>query len=109
MWIVVATISAGLVVYWFAGMRKMARWNNDPRRQQLIHLLMVAGRSGDLVDSINVTNFLCKQGDWSLAEDRQRVAHALTVVEKMIESAAYERAKDIALGIGQAINRGGRV
>ena len=78
--IVVAVIVAGAIVYWYAGMRKMVRWNNDPRQQKLIQLLLAAGRSGDIVNSINVTNFLCQQGDWSLDEDRRRVAHALSAV-----------------------------
>jgi hypothetical protein len=46
---VVAAIAVGAVIYWFAGMRKMVCWNNDPRQQQLIQLLIVAGRSGDMV------------------------------------------------------------
>jgi len=87
-------------------MRKMLRWQNDPRQQQLIQLLLAAGRSGDIVDSINVTNFLCKQGDWSLGQDRKRVAHALMAVERITDRTSYERAKDIALSIGRAINDG---
>jgi hypothetical protein len=89
-----------------AGMRKMVRWNNDPRQQKLIQLLLAAGRSGDIVDSINVTNFLCQQGDWSLDEDRRRVAHALSAVQLITDQTSYERVKDIALGIGRAINDG---
>jgi hypothetical protein len=106
MWIVVAGIAAVVLIYWFAGMRKMARWNNDPRQQELIQLLLAAGRSGDITDSINVTNFLCRQSDWTLGEDRKRIAHALTIVERITDRVAYERAKDVALGIGRAINDG---
>jgi hypothetical protein len=61
-----------IVVYLFSGFRKMARWNNDPRQQKLIQSFPAAGRSGDIVDQIKITNVLCQQRDWSLKEDRQR-------------------------------------
>jgi single-stranded DNA-specific DHH superfamily exonuclease len=106
MGIVVAMIVAGLLIYWLVGMRKMARWNNDPRSQKLIQLFLAAGRSGDLVDEIKITNFLAEQGDWSLSEDRRRVAHALTAVERISDRSVSERARDIGLSIGRTINAG---
>jgi uncharacterized protein (DUF2236 family) len=80
MWAGVAVTAAVIVVYLFAGFRKMARWNNDPRQQELIQLFLAAGRSGDMADQIKITNFLCQQADWSVKENRQRVAHALAAV-----------------------------
>src|SRR6266516_3959339 len=97
MWLVVAAIAPGIIIYWVAGMSKMARCNNDPRSQKLIQLFLAAGRSGNLVDEIKITNFLCEQGDWSLSEDRKRVAHALSAVERISDRAVYEKARDIGL------------
>ena len=109
MWIVVAGIAALVVIYWLVGMRKMARWNNDPRQQQLIQLLLSAGRTGDITDHIKVSNFLCTQRDWTLGEERKRLAHALMVVERITDRVSYERAKDTALDIGRAIKDGQRL
>jgi hypothetical protein len=103
--IIVAAYAVVIVIHCFAGMWKMARWNNDPRQQQLVQSLIAAGRSGDIADSNNVTDFLSKQGDWRLGEHRRRLAHARTVVERMVEPPVYKRANDIALNIGQGINR----
>jgi uncharacterized protein (DUF2236 family) len=99
-------IAAGLVIFWFAARGKMVRLNNDPRQQRLIQLFLAAGRTGDLADEIKITNFLCQQGDWSLKEDRQRVAHALGAVERISDRALSERARDIGISIGRAINDG---
>jgi hypothetical protein len=104
MGIVVAVIVAGVLIYWLAGMRKMARWNNDPRSQKLIQLFLAAGRSGDLVDEIKITNFLAEQSDRNPSEDRRRVAHALSAVEKISDRRVSERARDIGLSIGRTIN-----
>ena len=104
MWIVAVAVVAGIVMYWFAGMRKMVRWNNDPRSQTLIQLFLAAGRTGDLADETKITTFLSEQGDWSLKEDRQRVAHALAAVEKISDRTVSERATDIGLSIGRTIN-----
>lgn len=106
MWAVVAITAAVIVVYLLFGFRKMARWNNDPRQQKLIQLFLAAGRSGDMVDEIKITNFLCQQGDWSLKEDRQQVAHALAAVERISDRALSERVRDIGISIGRAINDG---
>jgi hypothetical protein len=104
MWIVAVAVVAGIVMYWFAGMRKMVRWNNDPRSQTLIQLFPAAGRTGDLAGETKITTFLSEQGDWSLKEDRQRVAHALAAVEKISDRTVAERATDIGLSIGRTIN-----
>src|SRR5438477_234994 len=106
MGVVVAAIVAGLLIYCFACMRKMVRWNNDPRSQKLIQLFLTAGRTADLVDEIKITNFLCEQDDWSLSEDRTRVAQALSAVQRISDRAVSEKAKDIGLSIGCAINAG---
>ena len=60
--IVVAAYAVVIVIHCFAGMWKMARWNNDPRQQQLVQLLIAAARSGDISDWNNVLVFLSKQG-----------------------------------------------
>ncbi len=104
MWVAVAVIATIYIIYWLAGMRKMARLNKDARQQKLIQLLLGAGRSGDNVDSINVTNFLCKQSDWTLSEDRERLAHALAALERITDRTCYERARELAMDIGRSIN-----
>lgn len=106
MWIAVTAIAVGVVIFWFAAMRKTLRLNNDPRQQTLIQLFLAAGRTGDLADQIKITNFLCQQGDWSLKEDRLRVAHALGAVERISDRALSGRARDIGKSIRRAINDG---
>jgi hypothetical protein len=41
-----------------------------------------------------------------LSEDRKRVAPALAAVEKISDRGVSEKAKDIGLSIGRAINAG---
>jgi hypothetical protein len=101
----VGVIVLALVVYWFWGQRMMACWNADPRQQQLIQLLIAAGMPtppSDNTARIQVTNFLCRQADWSFIEDRKRLAHALTVVQRVSEPAVYEKARDVALSLSRA-------
>jgi hypothetical protein len=40
--------------------------------------------------------------DWSLDEDRKRVAHALTIAEKLVEPTVYEKACDVGLIVIEA-------
>jgi hypothetical protein len=104
--VVVVALVALIIAYLFAGFAKMARCNSDPRQQKLIQLFLAAGRSGEIADQIQITNFLCQQGDWSLKEDRQRVAHALAAVERISDRAVSEKARDIGISIGRTINDG---
>ncbi len=55
-----------------------------------------------------ITDFLSQQVNWSPGEDRKRVAHALIVVEKLVEPAVYEKTRDVELILIEAL-RGRRV
>jgi hypothetical protein len=35
--------------FYLTGIQKMVRWSNDPNQQELVQLLIAAGRSGDSV------------------------------------------------------------
>jgi hypothetical protein len=39
--VIVVAYAAVIVIHCFVGMSKMARWNNDPRQQQLVELLIL--------------------------------------------------------------------
>jgi hypothetical protein len=53
--ILVGALVIGVVLYFFGGSRKMARWNDDPRQQELAQLLITAAQNGS---EYEVTNFL---------------------------------------------------
>ena len=95
------------ILYLFVGSRKIrdtVRLNNDPRQEQLARLLVAVGQGAPMY---KITRFLSQQTDWSLDEDRKRVTHALTIVEKLVEPAIYEKARDVGLIVIEA-SRGGR-
>lgn len=89
--IIVAALVLGAVIYFVVTTRKIKRWNNDEKQQQLVQFLVAAGRG----DTSPVTNFIIRQ-DWSARETRSRLAHALTVVPTVTDRATYEKAKDYA-------------
>jgi hypothetical protein len=90
------------ILYLFVGSRKIrdtVRLNNDPRQEQLARLLVAVGQGAPMY---KITRFLSQQTDWSLDEDRKRVTHALTIVEKLVEPAIYEKACDVGLIVTEA-------
>jgi hypothetical protein len=89
---------------WQSQIRDTVRLNNDPRQEQLARLLVAVGRGAPMY---KITRFLSQQTDWSLDEDWKRVTHALTIVEKLVEPAIYEKARDVGLIVIEA-SRGGR-
>jgi hypothetical protein len=95
------------ILYLFVGSRKIrdtVRLNNDPRQEQLARLLVAVGQGAPMY---KITRFLSQQTDQSLDEDWKRVTHALTIVEKLVEPAIYEKARDVGLIVIEA-SRGGR-
>lgn len=105
--IVVCAIVLALVIYCLWGMQKMALWNRDPRQKQLVQLLIDAGMGNAAgesaaLSSIKVTNFLNEHG-WGQRENVKRLAHAMTVVERIAPPAVSKKADDIVWSIGQTL------
>jgi hypothetical protein len=95
--VLVGTLWLLCIIYLWVGSRKISenlRLDNDPRQEQLARLLIAAGRGAPIY---KVTGFLSQQGDWSLDEDRKRVAHALTLAEKLVDRAVYKKACEVGL------------
>ena len=99
MLILVGAIWLLCIVYLLVGSRKIIeklRMDNDPRQEQLARLLIATGLGAPIY---KITGFLSQQADWSLDEDRKRVAHALTLAEKLVDPAVYEK----ACGVGMIV------
>jgi hypothetical protein len=95
--ILVGAIWLLCIVYLLVGSRELSeklRLDNDPRQEQLARLLIAAGLGAPIY---KITSFLSNQADWSLDEDRKRVAHALTLAEKLVDPAVYEKACEVGL------------
>jgi hypothetical protein len=56
-----------------------------------------------------LTEFLSQQADWSLAEDRERVAHALILAEKLADPVVYEKACEVGLIVIEASRSRGQL
>jgi hypothetical protein len=100
--ILVATIWLLCIIYILVGSRKLSerlRLNNDPRQEQLARLLIATGLGAPIY---KITGFLSQHADWSLDEDRKRVAHALTLAEKFVDPAVYEKAREVGLVVIEA-------
>jgi hypothetical protein len=65
-------------------------YDNDPAQQEFIVLFLAGATGGSYSDA---TNFLCQQ-DWSAKETRNRIAHAVSAVSKVVPPDVYKRAKD---------------
>lgn len=83
-----------LAVYWLWGMRKMVRMNNDPDQHTLTHLLVRAGNGSDE----ELLAFI-KEQRWTDPQLADRVAHALTVAEKLYLADEYSRASTYAVNV----------
>jgi hypothetical protein len=100
--ILVGAIWLLCIIYLLVGSRKIReklRLDNDPRQEQLARLLVAAGLGAPIY---KITGFLSQQADWSLDEDRKRVAHALTLAEKLVDPAVYEKACEVGLIVIEA-------
>jgi hypothetical protein len=100
--ILVGAIWLLCIVYLLIGSRKISeklRMDNDPRQEQLARLLIATGLGAPIY---KITGFLSKQADWSLDEDRKRVTHALTLAEKLVDPAVYEKACEVGLIVIEA-------
>lgn len=95
--IIIGALVLAVVIYFIVGSRKMSRWNDDPKQQELVRLLVAEGTA-------NLTNFIIVQ-DWSPNETRQRLAHALTIVQRISAPAVYEKARNAAQVLYRASRR----
>jgi hypothetical protein len=83
------------IIYLWVGSHKMSerlRLDNDPRQEHLARLLIATGLGAPIYE---ITGFLSKRADWSLDKDRKRVAHALTLAEKLVDPAVYKKACEV--------------
>lgn len=92
MFYVIAVGVALLAVYWLWGMRKMVRMNKDGDQTALALLLVRAGNGNDE----ELLNFLREQ-QWTGPQVAGRVAHALTLAEKLFVADEYSRAREYAI------------
>ena len=97
------------IIYLLVGSRKLSerlRLDNDPRQEQLARLLVATGLGAPIY---KITGFLSQQADWSLDEDRKRVAHALTIAEKLVDPAVYQKACEVGLIVIEASRSRGQL
>lgn len=88
MFYLIAGLVLLLAAYWLWGMRKMVRMNNDPAQIAMVNLLVRAG-AGDEHELLLLIN----RQQWSRVQIADRVAHALTLAEKLLPRGDYFSAK----------------
>ncbi|WP_448031867.1 CarD family transcriptional regulator [Bradyrhizobium liaoningense] len=87
----VAIVIAAIGLYWLWGMRKMARMNNDPEQLILANLLLKAGGGDDTA----LLSFI-REERWTQAQLADRVAHALSLAQRIFAPSDYFNAKTYA-------------
>lgn len=89
------SLIAGLVLliaaYWLWGVRKMVRMNNDPGQLMLANLLLRAGAGDDAA----LLRFI-REEQWTQVQIADRVAHALSLAQKIFAPVDYFGAKTYA-------------
>jgi hypothetical protein len=87
----------GLMIYSLFDYRfnRMTQMNNDPTQLEIVDLLVDAGRCAD---DTRFSDFMGRQA-WREPERRERIAHALTIVERLLtlEPDAYGDARRYAM------------
>jgi hypothetical protein len=76
------------------GLRKTREWNNEPKQQELIRLIVAAAQDSSAYSAL--TKFIIQASmDWSPSETRDRLAHAISYIKWAVERDVYKRAKEI--------------
>jgi hypothetical protein len=89
------------------GLRKTREWNNEPKQQELIRLIVAAAQDSSAYSAL--TKFIVQASmDWSPSETRDRIAHAISYIKWAVERDVYKRAKEIGRDFTLASYRLGR-
>jgi RNA polymerase-interacting CarD/CdnL/TRCF family regulator len=91
MFYAIAIVVLILAAYWIWGMRKMVRMNYDSDQYALTRLLVRAGAG----DDEGLLTFISER-QWTNLQIGDRVAHSLTLAEKLYSPDEYARARTYA-------------